>query len=82
MDKNVAIEGSQTMQAMLEGGNFRESENNIVRFPDISGSVLEKIIQYLYYKAKHKRTSGKLPEFEIEPEIALELMIASNFLNC
>jgi transcription elongation factor B subunit 1 len=81
MEKKIAIAGSKTMQVMLEG-NYRESENNVVRFPDISGPVLEKVIQYLYYLDKNKRSSGRLPEFHIEPEIALELLMASNFLNC
>jgi len=81
MEKKVATAGSKTMQVMLEG-NYRESENNVVRFPDISGPVLEKVIQYLYYLDKNKQLSGRLPEFHIEPEIALELLMASNFLNC
>jgi len=81
MEKSVAIAGSETMKAMLEG-NFSESENNVVRFPEIQGPILEKVIQYLYYKDKHRRTTGKIPEFVIEPEIALELLVASNYLNC
>jgi transcription elongation factor B subunit 1 len=81
MERTAAIKGSKTMQAMLEG-NFRESEDNVIRFPDIHGPILEKVIQYLYYKERHRRSTGKIPEFEIEPEIALELLVASNYLDC
>lgn len=81
MERSIAIEGSETIQAMLEG-SFRESEDNIIRFPDIQGPILEKVIQYLHYKRKHSRSTGRIPEFEIEPEIALELLVASNYLNC
>jgi len=81
MDKAIAIAGSKTMKAMLEG-NFRESEDNVIRFPDIAGPVLERVIQYLYYKDKHTRTLGRLPEFKIEPEAALELLVTANYLEC
>jgi transcription elongation factor B subunit 1 len=81
MEKSVAIAGSETMKAMLEGG-FSESENNVVRFPEIQGPILEKVVEYLYYKDKYRKSTGQIPEFVIEPEIALELLVASNYLNC
>jgi len=81
MDRNVAIACSETMKAMLEG-NFRESEDNLIRFPDISGPILEKIVQYMYYKIRNEKKIGPISEFPIEPEIALELLVAANYLNC
>jgi transcription elongation factor B subunit 1 len=66
---------------MLEGG-FKEAEEGVVRFPDIQGMVLEKVVKYLHYKFKHAKSTGKIPEFEIEPEVALELLVAANYLNC
>lgn len=66
---------------MLEG-NFRESEDNVIRFPEIHGPILEKVIQYLYYKERNMNSKGKIPVFDIEPEIALELLVASNYLEC
>ena len=39
-------------------------------------------MQYMYYKAEHANSTGRLPEFKIEPEIALELLVAANYLNC
>jgi transcription elongation factor B subunit 1 len=63
-------------------GNYRESEDNVIRFPEIEGLILEKVIQYLHYKKHHMKSTGKIPEFKIEPEIALELLMASNYLQC
>lgn len=66
---------------MLDGG-FREAEEGVIRLPDISSSVLEKLIKYLHYKFENSKSIGPIPEFEIEPEIALELLVAANYLNC
>lgn len=52
-----------------------------MRFPDISTKTLEKTIQYFYYKLKYTNHDGPLPEFEIEPESALELLMAANYLD-
>ena len=66
---------------MLEG-RFRESEQNVINFPDISALILEKVVQYLHYKIQNSNSASRIPEFHIEPEIALELLVASNYLNC
>ena len=46
-------------------GQFRESEDNVIRFLDISGIVLEKLVQYFHYKVEHSKSSGRLHEFSI-----------------
>jgi len=63
-------------------GNFRESEDSVIRFPEISGRVLEKVIQYLHYKEQNSHSKNRIAEFPIEPEIALELLVAANYLAC
>uniref|UniRef100_A0A7S0ADT6 Elongin-C n=1 Tax=Minutocellus polymorphus TaxID=265543 RepID=A0A7S0ADT6_9STRA len=80
-ERSIAISASATMAAMLTS-SMREAEENVVRLPDISGPILEKVVQYMYYKHEHSNSTGRLPEFKIEPEIALELLVASNYLNC
>jgi elongin-C len=65
---------------MLEG-QFAESRGEI-RLPEITSAVLEKIIQYLYYKVRYTNSSQRVPNFNIEPEVALELLMASNYLDC
>jgi len=66
---------------MLEG-QFREADEGLIRFPDMSGHILEKVIQYLHYKARYTNSTQRIPEFPIEPEIALELLMAASFLDC
>ena len=34
----------------------------------------------MYYKHENSNSTGRLPEFPIEPEIAL--LVAANYLNC
>merc|ERR1719164_138804 len=71
---------SGTIKAMLSG-QFAESRGEI-RFPEISTDILEKVIQYFHYKVKYTNSTVRIPEFQIEPEIALELLMAANFLDC
>ena len=62
-------------------GQFAESRGEIF-FPEIPSLVLEKLIQYLYYKVRYTNGTQRLPDFPIEPEIALELLIAAGYLDC
>ncbi|GAB5035344.1 transcription elongation factor polypeptide 1 [Nannochloropsis oceanica] len=71
---------SKTIEAMLAGG-FTESKGEI-KFPEISTNILEKVIQYLYYKVRYTNSNSKVPDFKLEPEMALELLMAANFLDC
>ena len=61
-------------------GSFAESQGEI-RFPEITTPVLEKVIQYFYYKRRYQNSRVPIPEFHIEPEIALELLMAANYLD-
>lgn len=37
---------------------------------------------YFYYKLKYLNTSsGSIPEFKVEPEMALDLLMAANYLD-
>ena len=62
-------------------GQFAESQQGEIKFPEISAKVLEKVVQYFYYKLKYTNHQGALPPFPIEPEHALELLMAANFLD-
>ena len=62
-------------------GNFSEAQQGEIKFPEMSARVLEKVVQYFYYKLRYTNHSGPLPEFKIEPEFALELLMAANFLD-
>mmetsp|Transcript_70 Transcript_70/g.107 ORF Transcript_70/g.107 Transcript_70/m.107 type:complete len:119 (+) Transcript_70:186-542(+) len=83
VERSVAMAGSGTIKTMLDQGSFfRESSENLIRFPDIAGCILEKVVRYLLYKHQHGQSTTRIPEFSIEPEMALELMIASKYLDC
>uniref|UniRef100_A0A5S6QYP9 Elongin-C n=1 Tax=Trichuris muris TaxID=70415 RepID=A0A5S6QYP9_TRIMR len=72
-----------TIRAMLSGpGQFAENETNIVRFREIPSHVLQKICHYLQYNYRFSSCTSDIPEFVIEPEYALELLMAANFLDC
>jgi len=81
VDRRAAMV-SGTIKSMLMGpGNFSEQQQGEIKFPEMSARVLEKTVQYFYYKLRHTNSSGPLPEFKIEPEFALELLMAANFLD-
>jgi Skp1 family, tetramerisation domain len=81
LDKQIAMSSSMTIRTMLEG-QFREAQDNIIRFPDISGYILERVVRYLHYKAQYGNSTARIPDFMIEPEVALELLIAAKYLDC
>ena len=81
IDRRAALV-SGTIKSMLAGpGQFAESQQGEIKFPEISAKVLEKTVQYFYYKLKYTNHQGALPAFPIEPEHALELLMAANFLD-
>jgi transcription elongation factor B subunit 1 len=71
---------SGTIKAML-AGQFAESRGE-VHFPEIPGIILERVVQYLYYKVRFSNSSQRVPNFNIEPEMSLELLMAANYLDC
>ena len=81
LDKQIAMASSTTIRTMLDG-QFREAQDNVIRFPEIPGSILERVVQYLHYKFQYSDSTIRIPEFPIEPEIALELLIAAKYLDC
>ncbi|EFP06112.1 CRE-ELC-2 protein [Caenorhabditis remanei] len=74
---------SGTIRAMLSGpGVYAENESNIVYFREIPSHVLQKVCQYFAYKVRYTHAATEIPEFPIPPEVALELLMAANFLDC
>ena len=70
------------------GCNSLESINKEFIFPDIRAEIMEKVIQYLHYKFKNQQLLDKglikisqVPKFDIEPEIALDVLIAASYLQ-
>merc|ERR1711966_175000 len=73
---------SGTIKNMLSSpGMFVEASGEI-NFPELHSDVLEKVCQYMHYKLKYTNcTQPQIPDFEIEPEIALNLLMAANYLD-
>ncbi|GMM38879.1 elongin C [Saccharomycopsis crataegensis] len=72
---------SPTLASMLdESFEFKESKLNKIVLREMDSFLLEKVVDYLYY---HKKFSDKddVPDFEIPTEMALELLVAADFLN-
>ena len=78
--ERVSRPHSTSLTVAHRAGQFAESRGEI-RFPEISTNILEKVIQYFYYKVKYTNSTVRIPEFQIEPDIALELLMAANFLD-
>ncbi|CAD5235606.1 unnamed protein product [Bursaphelenchus xylophilus] len=74
---------SGTIKAMLSGpGQFTENESNEVNFREIPSHVLRKVCHYFAYKVRFTNSATEIPEFSITPDVALELLMAANFLDC
>jgi transcription elongation factor B subunit 1 len=74
---------SGTIKAMLSGpGQYAENETNEIKFMEIPSHVLQEVCKYFKYKVRYTNSSDEIPEFPIAPEIALELLMAANFLDC
>ncbi|XP_036011335.1 elongin-C-like [Mus musculus] len=74
---------SGTIKAMLSGpGQFAENETNEVNFREILSYVLSKVCMHFAYTVRYANSSTEIPEFPIAPEIALEMLMAVNFLDC
>nr|OQO18163.1 hypothetical protein B0A51_13346 [Rachicladosporium sp. CCFEE 5018]OQO22182.1 hypothetical protein B0A51_09869 [Rachicladosporium sp. CCFEE 5018] len=59
---------------------FVEARTNTCHFENISGMVLEKVCEYMYYNEKH-RDGKDVPDMDIPPELCLELLMASDYLD-
>uniref|UniRef100_A0A2R9AIF3 Elongin-C n=1 Tax=Pan paniscus TaxID=9597 RepID=A0A2R9AIF3_PANPA len=77
---------SGTIKAMLSGpGQFAEKEADEVHFREIPSHVPSKVYALcmcFMYKVRYTNSSTEIPEFPVVPEIALELLMAANFLDC
>jgi uncharacterized protein (DUF169 family) len=63
------------------GGMFVEGREGRVNLEDLTPAILERVCQYFYYKLRYTQTMKSIPEFTVEPEMALELLMAANFLD-
>ncbi|GAA6060178.1 hypothetical protein JCM10212_005179 [Sporobolomyces blumeae] len=74
--------GAEMVKDSLEG-DFREASSNVVSLGE-RAEVLEKVVEYLMYKDKYTNSKDNVPDFKdrVKPEIALELLMASDYMGC
>ncbi|KAJ2850511.1 hypothetical protein IWW36_001828 [Coemansia brasiliensis] len=85
-----AADMSPTLKNMLEmtrGGTdvaFSEALSSQIQLPEIRGKVLERVCQYLIYKYRYsdEGASDRVPDFEFDVEMSLELLMAADYLDC
>ncbi|KAF1989306.1 putative Elongin-C [Aulographum hederae CBS 113979] len=76
-----SAEIAEAIRRMLDPRTgFYEAIHNRCEFSDITGLVLEKVVEYLYYNEKNK-DAKEVPDMEIPPEMTLEVLMAADFLN-
>ncbi|CAF2418606.1 unnamed protein product [Rotaria sp. Silwood2] len=81
--RDFAISASPTIKNMLSGpGQYSESQPNEIYLKDIPSHVLINVCRYFAYKAKYTNSSIDIPEFPIDIQVVLELLVASDFLDC
>ena len=61
-------------------GNFSEANSGRCRLENISGVVLEKVVEYFYYNERTRDSVG-VPDMDIPPELCLELLMAADYLD-
>lgn len=84
ISKNAAMI-SPVLKAIIQGP-FQEKDE--IDLPNIDPEVLYKVIEYLELKFKHLDESNGQEdyditnfEFDVPPEISLELLLAADYLN-
>lgn len=74
---------SKTLKAMLES-NFIEGQSGTIKLSTIKGRVLARVVAYLQYNVKFalEEDLSKIPQFEIGDDMAIDLALAANYLDC
>jgi len=81
IDREAAMVSGTIKNMLSSPGVFVESSGKI-EFPTIRAPILEKVCQYFHYKLKFTNsTQPQIPDFLIEPDVALELLMAANYLD-
>lgn len=79
----ISAKVSSTIRAMLNS-QFLEGETREITFPDITGKILKKVVEYCDYKVKYgdEEDESKIPVFKMDDVDVVELTLASNYLGC
>mmetsp|Transcript_6500 Transcript_6500/g.11221 ORF Transcript_6500/g.11221 Transcript_6500/m.11221 type:complete len:127 (+) Transcript_6500:26-406(+) len=81
IERRAAMVSNTLKNMLMTPGNFVDNARGVIELKEISTPILEKVCQYFMYKLKYMHTPYPFPEFKVESDIALELMMAANFLD-
>mmetsp|Transcript_21788 Transcript_21788/g.67398 ORF Transcript_21788/g.67398 Transcript_21788/m.67398 type:complete len:117 (-) Transcript_21788:189-539(-) len=81
VDRHAAMVSNAVKNMLSSGMPFREGAEGVINLPDIRAPILEKVCQYMYYKLRWTGTSEPTLEFKVNPAEALELCMASDYLE-
>ncbi|GJN93341.1 hypothetical protein Rhopal_006394-T1 [Rhodotorula paludigena] len=75
--------GSEFVKNTLSA-DFLEAQTGVIHLPEQRAEIVEKVAEYLMYKERWRETKGEIPDFKerVPPEIALELLMASDYMEC
>ena len=80
-DTNVACV-SKLIARTLENETMIEAQRGEILFPEILGAVLEICVQYFHAQSRSQSLRGA-SDFPLEDDsLLLELLAASNYLDC
>ena len=80
--KDEAMKAGALASMMMRPGEFEENEENSINFQEIYSRTLKQVALYLSFKQKYSNSEKALPEFPIQVEISLDLLMVANFLDC
>ncbi|KAL7266062.1 Transcription elongation factor B (SIII), polypeptide 1 (15kDa, elongin C) [Rhizina undulata] len=79
--RKSAVMVSPAIRKMLDKqSNFAEAVENKIVFQNMTANILEKVCEYFYYNEKY-RGEKDVPDMDIPPEMALELLVIADFLD-
>eukprot|EP01100_Stratorugosa_tubuloviscum_P001835 TRINITY_DN1416_c1_g2_i1.p1 TRINITY_DN1416_c1_g2~~TRINITY_DN1416_c1_g2_i1.p1 ORF type:complete len:124 (-),score=51.27 TRINITY_DN1416_c1_g2_i1:102-419(-) len=81
IDKRAAMVSGTISNLLNPTGVFSEGSKGVIPLREISTPILEKVIQYFYYKLRYNDQTSEIPEFQIEPESVLDVLLAANYLE-
>mmetsp|Transcript_61660 Transcript_61660/g.123608 ORF Transcript_61660/g.123608 Transcript_61660/m.123608 type:complete len:114 (-) Transcript_61660:102-443(-) len=80
LDRRIAYE-CDTFRKMVEQDPAKDGQTKEIQLPKVTGKLLEKVIEYLYYKYKFTDSKVAIPEFPIDDDVVLDLLLVANDLN-
>ncbi|KAK3941697.1 BTB/POZ protein [Diplogelasinospora grovesii] len=70
---------SPTIKGMLRS-QFSEAKTGRCTFPEISGVIMERIVEYFHYYHTY-RDRDDVPDLDVPVELCLELLVAADFFG-